>query len=387
MRTVGDQPIPGDAKGLLELARSCRVIARCCQRPADAGDPRRPTGVEIDEFKVGTTYADVIQDYSGDISQPYIAYEGFDYGSGVNFNVPPASNGGTGWTDAWTNTGVSGFTTSGTGKSLYFGQSPDLILTNGTHVWSESNKGNARTFDTAVDLNTETLYFTALLRTYGSGFTNAQMRAEFYDGPDASGNMRANVGIAGGHLFASAVTSGYLKGGIASNVVAEATTYLLAMKREGGPGGFISAALIPADGNPATLASEPVWQVTTNGQTSLDMQSIRLLSNNADPSTGQGIRIDELRIATDWPAAVYGMVYENPIPDPILVQISSSAGLLDFAWNSLDGEVYDLESRSDLLGAWGAYSSYTNMPGSWPTNTLTGVATDGTERFYRVIEK
>jgi len=248
-----------------------------------------------------------------------IAYEDFNYAGSIN-----GQNGGTGWSGAWAGTGPSSLTASGTGQSLYFDQSPALTTDGSTHVWSETSKGNERDFTTAVDLGTETFYFTALVRAYGGGAGVAQMRAEFYDGAGASGNMRANVGIDGGALFAAAATGGYGAGDTAAGAFVDDKTYLLAMKRVGGSSGSISASLIEADGNSATLATEPVtWQVSQSGASGVDLTSIRLLTNSTNPNSGAGIRIDDLRIATDWDSAVDGIV----IPEPSSLALLGLGGL------------------------------------------------------------
>ncbi|MGB1128444.1 MAG: PEP-CTERM sorting domain-containing protein [Haloferula sp.] len=253
---------------------------------------------------------------AGSLHAALIAYEDFDYGGGANLTTE-TSNNGSGWTAAWATTGVNGLVTSGSGQSLYFDQSPSLTVDGSTHVFSESSRGNERDFTTTVDLATETFYFTALVRDYGGGAGVAQMRANFFDGAGATGNMRANIGIDGGTLFVDGNTAGYGVGDTQAGAFVTNTTYLLAMKRTGSS---IFGALIPADGNSATLAAEPVWQVQDNVASGVDLTSIRLLTNSTDPDNGAGIRIDELRLATDWDSAVNGLV----IPEP------SSAALLGF---------------------------------------------------------
>ena len=248
-----------------------------------------------------------------------ISYEGFDYGAGVNLTTETANN-GTGWTAAWATTGVSGLTTSGSGQSLYFDQSPSLTVDGSTHVFSESSKGNERDFTTTVDLATETFYFTALVRDYEGGAGVAQMRANFFDGAGATGNMRANIGIDGGTLFVDGNTAGYGVGVTQADAFVTNTTYLLAMKRTGSS---IFGALILADGNSATLAAEPVWQVQDNVATGVDLTSIRLLTNSTNASSGAGIRIDELSVATDWDSAVAGIV----VPEPSSAALIGLGGL------------------------------------------------------------
>ena len=38
----------------------------------------------------------------------------------------------------------------------------------------------------------------------------------------------------------------------------------------------------------------------------------KLLTNSTNPNNGAGIRIDELRLATDWDSAVAGLVIPEP---------------------------------------------------------------------------
>ena len=146
---------------------------------------------------------------AGSAQAAQIAYDDFDYGGGVNLTVD-TNNNGPGWANDWnTSIGGGGLTTSGTDQSLYFDQSPALITDGSTHLWSESNKGNERDWSTAIDLGSETMYFSMLLRTYGTGAAGiVDMRAEFFDGASATGNMRANVGISDGSLFAAGSTGG-----------------------------------------------------------------------------------------------------------------------------------------------------------------------------------
>ncbi|NNC89449.1 MAG: PEP-CTERM sorting domain-containing protein [Akkermansiaceae bacterium] len=255
---------------------------------------------------------------AGALDAALIAYEDFDYGSGVNLTTETANN-GSGWTAAWATTGPSGLTTSGTGQSLWFGQNPPLITDGSTHVISSTNRGNERDWNTTVDLATENLYFTALVHVF-SGASVVDMRAEFWDGAGASGNMRGNVGITDGDLYVHASTGGYNPAGgdSAAGVLAGNTTYLLAMKRTTSG---ISASLITADGNSSTFASEPgVWQVNDPGASGVDLTSIRLIANGTDG----GIRLDELRIATDWDSAVSGLV----IPEPGSAALLGLGGLL-----------------------------------------------------------
>lgn len=257
---------------------------------------------------------------AGSAQAVLVAYENFDYAAGTNLKTTTDNN-GTGWTAAWADTGVNGITTSGSGKSLYFGQTPDLITDGSTHVWSASSKGVERDFNGVIDLASQTLYFTALVRAYDGGASSADLRFGFFDGAGATGNMRANVGITDGTLFAAATTDGYGSGDTAAGAFADDTTYLLVMKRTGGSGGAISASLITADGDLDTIASEPVsWQVSEAGGSGVDLTSIRFLTNGDGGAAG--IRIDEMRIATDWDSAVNGMV----IPEPATLGLIAGFG-------------------------------------------------------------
>ena len=242
---------------------------------------------------------------TGSLNAALVAYEDFNYGGGVNLTTE-TTNGGTGWTAAWASTGPSGLVTSGTGQSLWFDQSPALTADGSTHVFSDSNRGNERDWNAAVDLGTQSFYFTALIHVF-SGASTVDMRAEFYDGAGATGNMRGNVGITNGDLYTHVSAPGYAPGGggVDAGVVTVNTTYLLAMKRTTSG---ISASLITADGMSSTLTSEPTWQVTDSGATGVDFRSIRLIANGTDG----GIRYDELRLATDWDSAVDGLVIPEP---------------------------------------------------------------------------
>lgn len=254
----------------------------------------------------------------GNANAALIADEDFNYAGSIN-----GQNGGTGWSGAWAGTGPSSLTASGTGQSLYFGQSPALTTDGSTHVWSESSKGNERDFATTIPLGSQTLYFTALVRAYGGGASTADLRFGFFDGLGATGNNRANVGITNGTLFAAAAADGYGAGDTAAGAFVDDKTYLLAMKRVGGGSGAIFASLIEADGNSATLAAEPVsWQVSQSGASGVTLRSLRFLTNG--DGGGAGIRIDDLRIATDWDSAVQGIV----IPEPSSFALLGFGGLL-----------------------------------------------------------
>jgi len=250
-----------------------------------------------------------------------IAHDDFDYGPGVSFSTN-LIGGGTGWTSNWLQTGVASYVTSGSGKSLDFNQLPGLVVDGSTHIWSESSKGNERDFP-GVSMVSETLYFTMLLRDYGGGASLADMRVQLHDGPGASGNVRGTFGVDGGTLFATASSGSYGSGDTEANAFATDTTYLLAAKRDAAG---ISVSLIYADGLASTLAAEPVtWQVTEALATGVEFESIRLLTNSSAANQGGGIRMDEIRIATDWAGAVAGL--PGVIPEPSTLLLAGLAGL------------------------------------------------------------
>ena len=335
----------------------------------------------IDEIRLGDSYADVV----GELGiKPGIIYESFNYGGGVNLTTE-TTNSGAGWVTAWATTGPSGLVTSGTGQSLWFGQSPSTITDGSTHVWSESSRANARDFTTALPVS-GSLYFTALVRAYGGGAGVAQMRAEFHDGPGASGNMRANVGIDRGTLFADGDSPGYGQGTTLASAFAVDTTYLLAMKRSGTS---IFAALIPADGNPATLAAEPAWQVQNDTLTGVTFRSIRLLTNSTDANMGAGIRIDEVRVANSWSGVVHGMIFEGPDTGGSGLAITSAGFNLSDAFEVTaegltPGITYFLWRDSDLSGSF--IDKRDEIVAGSSTETLKDDTPLAGKAFYRVSE-
>ncbi|RLA43154.1 MAG: hypothetical protein DRQ97_13125, partial [Gammaproteobacteria bacterium] len=76
------------------------------------------------------------------------------------------------------------------------------------------------------------------------------------------------------------------------------------------------------------------------------------------------------------------------LPEPLTLQIAASAGsTLDFAWNSLAGKLYDLESTGSLTSpGWSGHGGYTNIT-AVGTTTETNVPASDPARFFRVIEK
>ena len=239
-------------------------------------------------------------------------YDSFDYPGGAYLKHQPDWDGPSG--QSWRLTG--------TGKSLFFNQGTGLgLVTDGSkHIWCESQVQNYRNLDTTI--SAQTTYCTMLVRAYDTapydpdvnpnpgtgGVERVKFRIQFYSGTDASGNMRMNIGIDQGTLFASAATSGYGVGDTQAGAFEDDKTYLLAMKRTAT---HVYASLIEADGDPTTLVSEPNWQVTDSGSTGVTFQSISLFGNNTDPDNDRGIRVDELRIADNWEDVVAGLRYDE----------------------------------------------------------------------------
>jgi hypothetical protein len=77
---------------------------------------------------------------------------------------------------------------------------------------------------------------------------------------------------------------------------------------------------------------------------------------------------------------------------PTILRMSMSGSAMDFEWESKALKQYDLQSCTSLsLGNWTNYSdgveTYENLPASETgTNTLSEILTDGTVRFFRLVE-
>jgi hypothetical protein len=77
-------------------------------------------------------------------------------------------------------------------------------------------------------------------------------------------------------------------------------------------------------------------------------------------------------------------------PEFLVLQITPNGTNFDFSWESTGGKVYDLVSSTDLstpVIEWLVYGENTNIPGVFPTTTLTNIEPDGTLRFFALIEK
>ena len=304
--------------------------------------------LRIDEISMASTFGSAVVNLTNAVpATPEDAYDGFDYASSAN--LAATSSGGTGWIDGWAADSGAGtsLTASGSGKSLFFGQSPGLIVDGSTHVWSESSKGNTRNFAKIIDTHEDPLYFSALVRDYGGGAASVDLSVQLYDGLDAGGTLRGNFGFTNGTLYASAETSGFGAGEFAADSFVTETTYLLVGKRDSSG---LSVSLIPADGNASTLAAEPVsWDLTDAVEYSADLRSIRVLTDGDGGSAG--LRIDELQIATDWAGVVDGLLFEEPAtsfpaldPTPSLEGDFNGDGSItqadvDLAGSYLDGTI------------------------------------------------
>jgi hypothetical protein len=114
---------------------------------------------------------------------------------------------------------------------------------------------------------------------------------------------------------------------------------------------------------------------------------MRLLTNSADPGNAGGIRIDELRITTDWPSAVYGMVFPEPAGGDLVVT-SAGFNLSDEFEVTVEGLVpgttYFLQRSLDLADGFPTTVD-TQVAGS-TTETLTDTAPPSGKAFYRVSD-
>ena len=228
-----------------------------------------------------------------------IASEDFAYAGGTSLTTTTINN-GAGWADAWQNIkGVSGFVVSGSDKSLHLDQSPQLVADGSSHIAANTNRGNERYFQTSFS----PAFYSTLLLT--ASRTQGQMRMEFYSGAQ----MRANVGIDQGALYASSTSVGYTptRSESLEDAFAANTTYLLAIKRGGND---ISAALVEVDGDMSRLDFEPTWQVVHSGVTGVAFDRLRLIA------AGATWRLDELRVASSWAEALptFGSQEKTPWP-------------------------------------------------------------------------
>jgi hypothetical protein len=120
---------------------------------------------------------------------------------------------------------------------------------------------------------------------------------------------------------------------------------------------------------------------TTSSALSLSHAQIAYMTFGikADNSLKFGIVIDNI--------LAFGTAVDAPVL-PLVVQIAPNGAALDFAWPSIAGKIYDLESTDSLTNTnWAAYNGNADIAATAPTNTLNGVATDGTVRFFRITEK
>ncbi|MCF7733716.1 MAG: hypothetical protein K9N23_18655, partial [Akkermansiaceae bacterium] len=93
--------------------------------------------------------------------------------------------------------------------------------------------------------------------------------------------------------------------------------------------------------------------------------------------------------------AILTAIQVRQLSDPATIQLTitpnaSTPGNFDFEWDSQEGKLYDLVSATDLTAApdtWPVYLGNENIPGTAPTNTLTGVPGSGPTRFFAVVEK
>lgn len=96
---------------------------------------------------------------------------------------------------------------------------------------------------------------------------------------------------------------------------------------------------------------------------------------------------------TDGSRGIFVATIDGFSPAPFRVTITAAIAPAtgnDLAWNSKPCKVYDLVSSTDLatpIAQWPVYGSYSDIPATGTTTTLTALPADGPRRFFVVIEK
>jgi hypothetical protein len=263
-----------------------------------ASDP----GVEIDELKIGTTYADVVTNYTVTLNDPDVAfaYENFDYTAG-SVLAGGTLNGGTGWSSGWQNTTATGLPLRGTDESLWFGNFEGLFAEDGSTMIDAISGGEAseRSLSAPINLNNDELYFAALIR--GDGTSEGEFVLTAGGSVEASFGILDKDGSGDLDLFVHPSAEGYPTNYVATDVFASGTTYLLVMKRTASD---ISASLLP--GNGLIPGAPATWDVTVSGATgaSLDKLKIAVASGS--------LYIDEIGMGNTFGRAVENLPTSLP---------------------------------------------------------------------------
>ena len=308
-------------------------------------------------------------------------YDGFDYSAGDL----TGSNGGSGWSGAYTDSGNSTiYTTPGL---TYTG-----LPTTGGAAKTADGGGvttiNFRNFNTIYgDGETET-WISFLAQRNGSASTSTFAGLSFYNsGGIASTNAEvtfANGGTGGAWRILD--NGPPLATGSTAVLPASNTTYLLVARIlwGAGAGGTDAVSLFV---NP-TLGSMPGTPDATKDVAITDFDKVRIAGANAVNYT-----FDEIRVGDSYADVTVPLVATS-----FPLSITRNGANYDFIWQSKSGKVYDLLSSTDLstsLATWAVYDPdgpggndpYGDILATAPTNLLSGVPPTGPVRFFAVLEK
>lgn len=262
-----------------------------------ASDP----GVEVDELKIGTTYADVVQNYTVTVNDPDVtfAYENFDYDAG-SILAGGTANGGTGWSGGWQKTTATGLPLHGADQSLWFGNF-EAFIEDGTTMIDDATGGEAseRSLSAPINLGNDQLYFAALVR--GDASTQASFVLTAGGTVETAFGILDQDGLGDLDLFIHPSDENYPTNHVATNVFASGTTYLLVMKRTDTE---ISASLIPGNG---LIPGEPAtWDVTVPAATSAALDKLKIAVASGS------IYIDEIGMGNTFGRAVENLPTSMP---------------------------------------------------------------------------
>lgn len=87
--------------------------------------------------------------------------------------------------------------------------------------------------------------------------------------------------------------------------------------------------------------------------------------------------------------------FDGSAPDttastPLQLLVTPGESAFDMSWESTEGSLYDLVSSTDLstpVSQWAVYESNSGIAATAPLNTLTGVNSPDTKRFFALIEQ
>jgi len=120
--------------------------------------------------------------------------------------------------------------------------------------------------------------------------------------------------------------------------------------------------------------------------------SLRIGSGGEDGKATSFNDADQLAFSarfTDGSEGIFVATIATPFKITITPAIAPATGF-DFTWNSRPGKVYDLVTSTDPVtpvAQWPVHASYSDIPATGTTTTLTAVPVDGPQRFFAVIEK